>query len=166
MEVRRIRFPFVKIIVILLILSLGKLTAVAEDTQSIRFFYSDDCVSCHEVKAFLDLLIEHNPTLVIEQFEIIDSNDIWESTCAELGIPAWGVPRFVIGSLSFVGYSVQDGPLQYLPSYYGFWGFKNQILAAIEEMYGYPITFPFQSEVPSVSPLPALDIADCALGCS
>ncbi len=163
MDIRRI---LIKTIVGLLLLGLGTQTAAVEDPEPIRFFYSDDCASCHEARAFLAVLIEHNPSLVVEQFEISASNDIWESTCAELGIPAWGGRRFVFGSRSFVGYSAQDGPLRYLPSYYGYWGFKNQILTAIEETVGYPITVPSQLEAPSVPPLPVLDTADCAHGCS
>lgn len=122
--------------------------AAAEGADDgILFFYSESCPSCHEMKAELDELLVLNPELPLQMLEIGENADAWQSTCEKAGIPAWGVPRLFVGDQVFADWSNCDGELIYVPAYYGYLGYRNQVFLAIEAVYG-ELILPEKDESP------------------
>ena len=131
------------------------------DERSILFFYSGDCSDCHAMKAWLDPLLEAAPELPVREICIEEEPALWEQSCKNAGIPAWGVPRIFIGDMVFAGWSKKDGQLVYIPAYYGYMGYRNQLAAAIESYCG--IALPDVSQAPEG--LPAPSGGGCIGGC-
>lgn len=105
----------------------------------ILFFYSADCSDCHAMKRMIDAVLSEDPSLPIREICIEDDPETWSIACKNADIPIWGVPRIFVGDLIFAGWSDKDGPLLYIPSYYGYMGYKNQLLSAMEDYLGMPI---------------------------
>lgn len=122
----------------LLVLLLPVFTACTQQVQSesIRFFYSQECASCQQMKGFLEELMELNADLPMTMTDIDEDPEAWEAACQQAGIPVWGVPRMFIGDQIFAGFNLEEGELIYIPAYSGYMGYANCILAAIEEECG------------------------------
>lgn len=71
------------------------------------FFYSKSCPHCHEAKPFIEELKNKYPQIQFEMLEITDYPDnrqLFQKKCEELNITSRGVPTFILGSKSTVGY--------------------------------------------------------------
>lgn len=107
-----------------------------EKSEPVRFFYSEDCPSCKKMHTFLDELLQLNPEMPLEMYEIDMCPVEWREACEGAGIPVWGVPRIFIGEKVFADWKEKDGDLIYDTSYSGYVGYKNQIVSALEEACG------------------------------
>lgn len=105
----------------------------------ILFFYSQTCGDCKGMKEFMTAVSESYPELPIVFIDADENPERWEEACAQAGIPAWGVPRLFFGKESFAGWFQREGNLVYAPAYYGFIGYRNQIIAALQKYAGHPI---------------------------
>ena len=47
-----------------------------------------------------------------------------------------GVPRMFIQDRVFADWSDEKGELVYIPSYYGYMGYRNQVIDALEAAFG------------------------------
>lgn len=128
-----------KCVYLVFVLSFLACACVFATEESVLFFYSDDCGACIEMKEFMEKLVAGNPGLLIEMCDIEEHPDLWMDTCRNAGIPAWGVPRIFIGDKNFADFYMQEGGLTYLQSYYGYIGFYNQIVSALEDFFGMPV---------------------------
>ena len=124
----------------LLCLPSGSAVCEASETAAakapILFFYSDDCADCHRMKRMIDAILSEDPELPIREICIEEEPEAWQEACAKAGIPVWGVPRVFIGETVFAGWSEKDGELIYIPGYYGYMGYRNQVIAAMEAYLG------------------------------
>lgn len=108
----------------------------AETIQEVFFFYSDTCPHCHEQMPLMRSIDENNPNLEVHFFEISKEPKKWDAIRAEYNITSGAVPRTFVHNHTFIGYSTQDGELEYNNVYKGNIGYKNQIVKAIEEHIG------------------------------
>ena len=72
----------------LLVLLLPVFTACTQQVQSesIRFFYSQECASCQQMKGFLEELMELNADLSMTMTDIDEDPEAWEAACQQAGI--------------------------------------------------------------------------------
>ena len=114
------------------------------------------------MKRYLTDVLDLNPELRIEMYCIDDTQDQWIESCTKAGIPAWGVPRIFIGGLNFADFLKKDGDFLFLSSYYGYVGYKNQIIMAIESYSGLDLKIPETTEKTTTAPSSS---SNCDFGC-
>jgi len=136
-----------------------QMSVIAEQaTVTVDFYYSKTCPHCAAEKPLLNYIEEHNEGVKVNRIEVNEKPDIWQNYLQENNIQATGVPRTVIGDRAFIGYSKEQGKLEYNPSYKAYIGYKNQIINAIEEELNAPLNTPESQnkiqEEKSVSTLP------------
>jgi ABC-type multidrug transport system fused ATPase/permease subunit len=131
----------------------------AEDIVNIYFFYSQTCPHCIKQKPLMRA-IDDNDRVDVRFFEVSENPEIWSDFREKHQITSGAVPRTFIGNRSFVGYSESNGELEYIPTYQGYIGYKNQILNAIEQAVGTPLNLPDlnASAISNKIPLPLLFI--------
>lgn len=106
------------------------------DENTVDIFYSQTCPSCRLMLGALDELLLLNPDLPLELIDIHQEPERWTRACEEAGIPVWGVPRMFVDDKVYADFTEEDGELVYIPEYYGYMGYRNQISAAIEAVCG------------------------------
>jgi len=134
-------------------------SVIAEQaTVIVDFYYSKTCPHCAAEKPLLNYIEENNEGVKVNRIEVSEQPDIWQNYLQENKIQATGVPRTVIGDRAFIGYSEEQGKLEYNPSYKAYIGYRNQIINAIEEELNAPLNIPESKdkiqEEKSVSTLP------------
>jgi len=134
-------------------------SVIAEQaTVIVDFYYSKTCPHCAAEKPLLNYIEENNEGVKVNRIEVSEQTDIWQNYLQENKIQATGVPRTVIGDRAFIGYSEEQGKLEYNPSYKAYIGYRNQIINAIEEELNAPLNIPESKdkiqEEKSVSTLP------------
>ena len=108
----------------------------------VYFFHTATCPYCRQQEPLMDYIDDTYPQVRLRSYEIEDFPDIWQEVRSRYGITSGGVPRTFIGDRSFIGYSEDDGPLQYQSTHQGYIGYRNQIIAAIEAEAGIEIRLP------------------------
>ncbi len=71
------------------------------------FFYSQSCPHCKEAHPFIQELKGRYPQIVFHEYEISKSDEnreLFKKKCEELKIESRGVPTFVLGTKSVVGF--------------------------------------------------------------
>jgi len=101
--------------------------------EDIFFFHSKTCPHCIKEKAFLDELENKYPELNIQYVEVAENHELFELMSERYETIAVGVPRTFINGTVFVGFTEENGPMEYLEGYKGYSGYKNQIEKAILE---------------------------------
>lgn len=134
-------------------------SVIAEQaTVIVDFYYSKTCPHCAAEKPLLNYIEEHNEGVKVNRIEVSEQPDIWQNYLQENNIQATGVPRTVIGDRAFIGYTEEQGKLEYNPSYKAYIGYRNQIINAIKEELNAPLNIPESKdkiqEEKSVSTLP------------
>ncbi len=105
----------------------------------VDFFYSQTCPHCAAQKPLMEAIDQYNPHVLVHAHEVSQEFDLFQEFLSRYQIQSTAVPRTFIGAVNFIGYSSTDGPLEYNPVYAGYIGYRNQIIAAIEEAAGSPI---------------------------
>lgn len=88
----------------------------------------------------MEYIDENYEEVRVLSYEVNESPEIWQEFRDRFEIPTSAVPRTFVGDRSFIGYTEDDGPLEYNPAYRGYSGYRNQIIAAIEAEAGISIT--------------------------
>ena len=114
------------------------------------------------MKRYLTDVLDMNPELKIEMYCIDDTQDQWIESCTQAGIPVWGVPRIFIGELCFADFTRKNGELVYERSYYGYVGYSNQIIKAIEDYSELVLVLPDSSTKKTTA---ASSVSTCDFGC-
>ncbi|HSA33922.1 MAG TPA: thioredoxin domain-containing protein [bacterium] len=81
--------------------------AQENDEQVFYFFYSRSCPHCKEAHPFVEELKKRHPELTFRDLEISQSDEnraLFKSKCDELKIESRGVPTFILGAKSVVGF--------------------------------------------------------------
>ncbi|MBP0005060.1 MAG: glutaredoxin family protein [Cyanobacteria bacterium SBC] len=121
----------------------------AEDVLDVYFFYSATCPHCMKQEPLMEYIDETYDEVRVLSYEVTQSPSIWEEFRREYDITNAAVPRTFIGDISFIGYTEEDGELEYNPVYRGYSGYRNQIIRAIEEEAHIDILLPEEQSQPS-----------------
>lgn len=105
----------------------------------VYFFHSETCPHCARQMPLMKSVEQHNDDVVVHFIEVYRDPQTWQIFRDRYHITSSAVPRTFIGDRSFVGYSEGEGPLEYVPAYSGYIGYRNQILQAIAEAVGHEV---------------------------
>lgn len=97
----------------------------------VNFFYSKTCPHCLEEMKFLRGLETEYPGLVINYYITSENRKKFQEFAALYDSLASGVPRTFICDKAFVGFTLEDGSLEYNDVYKAYYGYQNQIEQAI-----------------------------------
>ncbi|MEB3886460.1 glutaredoxin domain-containing protein [Lyngbya sp. CCY1209] len=114
------------------------------DNRSVEvlFFHSKTCPHCIKEKALLEYIDANNKTVKLTEVEVDEQPEKWEQFLRENNVNTGAVPRTLIGDKSFIGFTEEEGELEYNPVYKAYIGYQNQIVAAIEAELGTAINIP------------------------
>ncbi|WP_448561378.1 glutaredoxin family protein [Trichothermofontia sp.] len=125
----------------------------------IYFFHSETCPHCREQMPLMIAIDQYNDDITVHRVEVSQEPQVWQAFRDRHGIRTGAVPRTFIGDQTFIGYSPEDGPLEYVPAYEGYIGYRNQILAAIATAVGHEVRLTAESsavkEAGSDAPTPS-----------
>ena len=134
------------LILLLPLISVSPIFGIDADESApgtpVMFFYSTTCAQCKQMKQTIELIMVDNPGVRIEFHDVDGESGLWEKTCSDYGIPAWGDPRIFIGSQNFAGWFQYAGDLRYEASYNGYIGYSNQIIRALGLFFNCPVAVP------------------------
>ncbi|ETB64139.1 TPA: hypothetical protein DIC38_00530 [Candidatus Nomurabacteria bacterium] len=102
------------IVIFLFVLSFLQFAKIsyAEELNA-YFFYGQGCPHCAKEEVFLDSIKDKYPTLQINTFEVYynkENGELMSKVSKILGVTANGVPFFVLGDKSFIGFSESVTP--------------------------------------------------------
>jgi glutaredoxin len=138
----------ISVLIGLTILLAGAGPAVADNGLDVYFFHSATCPHCLHQKPLMESIDAHNPDVEVHLIEVSEDPQAWQRFRTRHHITSGAVPRTFVGDISFVGYSETDGPLEYVPAYAGYVGYRNQILDAIATAVGHPLNLTALPEHP------------------
>lgn len=98
---------------------------------TVNFFYSKTCPHCLEEMKFLQGLESEYPELVINYYITSENRTKFQEFAVLFDSLASGVPRTFICDKAFVGFTLEDGSLEYNDVYKAYYGYQNQIEQAI-----------------------------------
>ncbi|MBD3163909.1 glutaredoxin family protein [Candidatus Woesearchaeota archaeon] len=102
---------------------------------SVHLFYSKTCPHCNAEIEFLKGLKEKYPQMDIHYMEAAVNHEQFENFARAYNSSTSGVPRTFIGDKAFIGFSKEDGELEYHPGYKAYIGYQNQIKKSIFEHF-------------------------------
>jgi glutaredoxin len=135
------------IVRLLLIIAIG-LTVIISPVRAdsagvdIYFYHSKNCPHCVKQKPLMEYIAKHNQEVNLYAYEVQQNPQAWRKFLEKYQLPSGAVPRTLIGDKIFVGYSENEGKLEYIPVHKSYLGYRNQIIQAIEEAVGHPINIP------------------------
>lgn len=147
MKINRIMIIAFVLLFAIQIVAAENTSECVEPIKEIYFFYSDTCPHCHEQMPLMESIDKNNPGLKVNFYEVNRNPDKWKEIREMYNITSGAVPRTFVHNHTFIGYSTQDGKLEYNDVYKGNIGYRNQIIKAIEEHYGKTILLD-EEEIP------------------
>ena len=142
-------FRYAAVLILGVLLAITALPASAQDNVDVYFFHSHTCPHCREQMPLMEAIDEYNGDVTVHIIEFNEEPEVWQKFRAERDISSGAVPRTQVGDLSFIGYSATDGSLEYVAPHDGYIGYRNQIVAAIEELAGHPLQLTADSSTSS-----------------
>ncbi|MBE9070692.1 glutaredoxin family protein, partial [Leptolyngbya cf. ectocarpi LEGE 11479] len=133
------RTQILVIILTVFLLLVVPIKAAVADNVDVYFFHSTACPHCLRQKPLMEDIDTYNPNVKVHLIEVSEDPQTWQDFRERYNIRSGAVPRTFVGEMSFVGYSESDGPLEYVPAYGGYIGYRNQILAAISTAVGHEL---------------------------
>ncbi len=102
-------------IIFLFIISFLQFSKISEagDTLNAYLFYGQGCPHCAKEEEFLESIKDKYPTLKVNTFEVYynkENGELMSKVSKTLGVTANGVPFFVLGDKTFVGFSENITP--------------------------------------------------------
>ncbi|MDJ0696966.1 hypothetical protein [Mastigocoleus sp. MO_188.B34] len=113
----------------------------------VYFFYNQACPHCAKQKPLMQYIDRNNQDVKVHTYEVTQYPDIWDKFLEKYKVSSSAVPRTFIGEKTFIGYSEENGDLEYNSIYTGYIGYKNQIIQAIESELGKQINVPEQNRI-------------------
>ena len=152
MRLRYYRKFFLSIIAYCLVIcfSFAAPALARESPVDIYFFHSKTCPHCLKQKPVMEKLAELNNDIELHSYEVKEQSQIWQDFLAKHQLKSEAVPRTLIGSRQFIGYSESDGKLEYNAVYQAYIGYQNQIIKAIETELGHPLNLGITRRIESV----------------
>ena len=111
-------------------------------TVVVDFYYSETCPHCAKEKPLLNYIAQQNEQVTVNFIEVTEKPEVWQSYLQENNIKATGVPRTVIADRAFIGFTEEEGELEYNSAYQAYLGYKNQIINAIQDQLNTPLKIP------------------------
>lgn len=139
MKHRHLMLQLVALVLTCLMIWTSFTASSAADTLDVYFFHSDTCPHCAKQKPLMQKIAQYNQDIDVHLIEVEQDPQTWQIFRARYQIASSAVPRTFVGENSFVGYSESDGPLEYVPIYAGYIGYRNQIIQAIADASGHPV---------------------------
>ena len=108
--------------------------------DSLVLFYSYTCPHCHEEMKFLENTVKKiYPNLNMHFYEISRAEnekhrELFNLFANKYNSSTSGVPRTFISGRAFIGFDKGNGELNYNPAYKANIGYKNQLMASIDEL--------------------------------
>ena len=113
---------------------------------NVYFFYNQACHHCVKQNQIMEYIDKNNQEVKVYAYEVTQYPDIWQEYLEKYQIYSGAVPRTFIGEKSFIGYSEEEGILEYSSVFNGYTGYKNQIIQAIESELGKKINVPVKKK--------------------
>jgi len=150
---------------VLLLLTSG--IAYASEHKDVYFFYSTTCPHCKAEKIFLENLEQTCNENQINIHYLIGSEneELWQQITEKYSTKPGPVPQTYVGDKAFIGYTEEEGELEFSEVYNAYIGYSNQLSEAI--LGDINITDPekqhscdcedcshnFEANLPSITPL-------------
>jgi len=121
----------------MLIFLLGTIFAGAQDvylesgSKEVFFFYSETCPHCQAELKFLKDLEAECGDIKIYYLLSAENEVLLEEKAAQYDTLTTAVPRTFVGDKAYIGFSPDNGPLEYSEIYKAHIGYENQIKSAI-----------------------------------
>ncbi len=101
---------------------------------TIYFCYSITCPHCAKEKIFLRNLEEKYPRLDVDYIIASENQDLFKKLCSDYNTIPVGVPRTFIGDKVFIGFTEEEGSLEWYDAYKAYYGYSNQIENEIRKL--------------------------------
>lgn len=148
----RLGLQLVGLLLLALLLSGAAAAPAWAEPVEVLFFHSVNCPHCREQMPLMLDLAAYNEDVAVQIYEVSEHPDLWAEFQTKRGLPSGAVPRTAVGDITFIGYSPNDGPLEYSQQHVGYIGYRNQIIQAIERELGHPVNLHAQVVTRSSSP--------------
>jgi len=142
-------FRYAAVLILGALLAMASLPAAAQDNVDVYFFHSHTCPHCREQMPLMEAIDDYNDAVTVHIIEVNEEPEVWQDFRNQYGISSGAVPRTQVGNVSFIGYSATNGSLEYVDPHDGYIGYRNQIVAAIEELVGHPLQLTADSSTSS-----------------
>ena len=149
--------------IVLLLLTSG--ISYAQNTTEVYFFYSTTCSHCKAEKIFLENLEATCGDKPIKIHYLIGSEneELWQQTAEKYGTKTGPVPQTYVDDKAFIGYTEEEGELEFSEVYNAYIGYSNQLSEAILGKYEQEepagscdcenCSHNFEANLPSITPL-------------
>jgi glutaredoxin len=125
--------------ILILIISLflfNVFVTIAQDQVEINFFYSTTCPHCKAEMEFLESLESKCEEININYYVASENLDLLKNLAEEYNTTTYAVPRTFIGERAYIGFSFEDGDLEYNTVYKAYTGYANVVENHINELRG------------------------------
>ncbi len=117
----------------LITLLLSSCIVSASEHKDVYFFYSTTCPHCKAEKIFLENLEStcNENQITIHYLIGSENEELWEKKAEEFGVKTGPVPQTYVGDKAFIGYTEEEGELEFSEVYDAYIGYSNQLSEAI-----------------------------------
>ncbi|MBN2421724.1 glutaredoxin family protein [Candidatus Woesearchaeota archaeon] len=122
-------------IFLIMLLNLTILVNAQEDVE-INFFYSNTCPHCKAEMEFLKSLENKCLEIKVNYYEAGKNQELLSELSQKYNTTTFAVPRTFIGDKAYIGFSSEDGELEFHPVYKAYTGYANVIESQINELRG------------------------------
>ncbi|MBD3204366.1 glutaredoxin family protein [Candidatus Woesearchaeota archaeon] len=120
--------------IILFSLILLVLSAYAQESVEINFFYSTTCPHCNAEMEFLQSIESKCEKININYYIASENQDLLKDLAEQYNTTTYAVPRTFIGKRAYIGFSPEEGELEYNPVYKAYTGYSNVIEKHINKL--------------------------------
>ncbi|MBU0757096.1 MAG: glutaredoxin family protein [Nanoarchaeota archaeon] len=139
-----------KNIFVLLILVISNLSTpviadnniLMETEAKVTIFYSKSCPHCIQEIEFLNSLENKCSDIKVDYYIAVENDDLLQQFADKFNTTTAAVPRTFVGDKAFIGFSHEEGTLEYSPVYKAYIGYANVIEDQINELRGLDIISP------------------------
>lgn len=105
-----------------------------DDIMTLYFFYSTTCPHCKAEKAFLEEIEGECVHIKIEYLEFKENEELFEEMAKRYNTTTSAVPMTFLGDKAYVGFSEENGELEFNPVYKAYEGYRNVIYDHINHL--------------------------------
>ena len=128
------------LICLIMILFVIPQTLAIDDNSTITIFHSKTCPVCKEEIAFLNMLESQHDDITINYLEASEHQKELLELSYKHDVKLGSVPLTHIDDRVYIGFSHEDGELEFHPVYKAYVGYKNVMLEQLSGIVGREIT--------------------------
>lgn len=102
-----------------------------EVCNDVYLFYSKTCPYCAKEKVFLEALEKKYPALDVQYIEVSENYELFRQMSEQFNSIPVGVPRTLINGTVFIGFTEEEGEMEYVSGYKAYNGYKSLIESSI-----------------------------------